>query len=54
MTAGVTPVLTWTTDAVTDDGDLQLRVTFTGGQLPCTVRVRGRPAEPGRGHRRRH
>ncbi|OPG10475.1 hypothetical protein B1R27_02200 [Streptomyces sp. GKU 895] len=35
MTDGVTPALTWTTDAVTDDGDLQLRVTFTGANSPA-------------------
>ncbi len=35
MSAGVTPALTWTTDAVTDDGDLQLRATFKGANTPA-------------------
>ncbi|MHB9862312.1 DNRLRE domain-containing protein [Streptomyces sp. YIM S03343] len=35
MTDGVTPALTWTTDGVTDDGDLQMRVTFTGANSPA-------------------
>ncbi|MGV9907235.1 DNRLRE domain-containing protein [Streptomyces sp. NPDC003388] len=35
MSGGVTPALTWTTDAITDDGDLQVRVTFTGANSPA-------------------
>lgn len=35
VTGGVTPQLTWDTGALADDGDLQLRVTFTGTNLPA-------------------
>ncbi|MFG3165725.1 Ig-like domain-containing protein [Streptomyces sp. NPDC048200] len=35
MTGGLTPVLNWTTNSDTNDGELQLRVTFTGINSPA-------------------
>ncbi|MBK3572962.1 hypothetical protein JHN63_03805 [Streptomyces sp. MBT65] len=35
LTGGVTPELTWDAGALTDDGDLQLRATFTGANSPA-------------------
>lgn len=35
MTDGETPPLSWTTDAITEDGSLQLRVAFTGPGSPA-------------------
>ncbi|MDX3615694.1 DNRLRE domain-containing protein [Streptomyces europaeiscabiei] len=35
MTDGITPDLTWDTDALADDGELQLRAVFTGANSPA-------------------
>ncbi|MFF4535025.1 hypothetical protein [Streptomyces aureus] len=35
MNAGIAPSLTWNTDALTEDGDLQLRTVFSGGSSPA-------------------